>query len=60
MLFLVHFFLPLLHDHDVKLPNLTFYGGRQWIQDHEFLTFFMNFRIQLQEISTNIWQIKSR
>ena len=28
-LFLVHFFDTVLHDHDVKFPEATFYGGHE-------------------------------
>ena len=34
--FFVHFFLPSLHDYDVKLPNFTFFGGRE----HKTTTFY--------------------
>ena len=26
----LHISLPLLHHYDVKLPNFTFYGGREY------------------------------
>ena len=38
--FFVHFFiLPSLHDYDVKLPNFTFFEGRE----HKTTTFFFLF-----------------
>ena len=46
------FSLPSLHDYDVKMPNFTFFGGRE----HKTTTFFFfsrtlmqYFRIQLQK-----------
>ena len=33
--------LPSLHDYDVKLPNFTFYGGHEHIDNH-FLFVFVN------------------
>ena len=29
ILHMYHAFLPSLHDYDVKMPNYTFYGGRE-------------------------------
>ena len=38
--------LPSLHDYDEKLPNFTFYGGRE----HETTTFFSFSRTSIQSL----------
>ena len=35
----MHISLPALHDYDVKLPKLTFYGGRE-LNTTIFVLFF--------------------
>ena len=55
------FFLPSLHDYEVKVPIFTFCGGR----DHETKIFLFvlwtqiqSFKFQLLKKIANIWQIK--
>ena len=38
--FFLYVFLPSLHDHNVKMPNFTFYGRNA--SDEEFFFLFLN------------------
>ena len=54
------YFFPLLHDYDVKLPNFTFFGGREHKTSISFC--FCELRYSTLEFNSrkiaNIWEIK--
>ena len=54
----LYFFLPFLHDYEVKLPNFTFYGGRKQ-GSTKFSLSFLNLilEIQLQEGSPIFYEV---
>ena len=48
--FFAHFFLPSLHDYDVKMPDFTFYGGRE--HKTTIFFFFCELRYSLLEFNS--------
>ena len=45
--------LPALHDYDVKLPKLTFYGGREL----NTTIFVLLFELKYSPLEFNFWKI---
>ena len=50
----IYLYLPLLHDHDVKLPNFTFSGGRE----HKTTIFYFFFQLRYSPLEFNSRKIR--
>ena len=50
--------LPLLHDHDVKMPSFTFYGGRKQATANFSFSFLTRVRSQRNQLQGNLPTLK--